>query len=105
MMKTLWRRTYDRIAEPVVPMDNELLYRNAMKTLRDLTQEYEGSWGLPFACSLPNGEPRKVAFQFGFVGQQPNIGYQLFALRRLCMTMRRRSRRAGMSSSSGWTVP
>lgn len=77
MMKDLWRRTYDRIAEPVVPMDNELLYHNAMKTLRDLTQEYEGSWGLTFARSLPDGEPMKVAYQFGFVGQQPNIGYQL----------------------------
>lgn len=77
MMKALWRRTYDRIAEPVVPMDNELLYRNAMKTLRDLTAEYEGSWGLTFASGLPDGEPMKVAYQFGFVGQQPNIGYQL----------------------------
>lgn len=77
MMKTLWRSVYERINEPVVPLDNELLYKNAMLTLRDQTNCYEGSWGLPFASMLPSGEPMKVAYQFGFVGQQPNIGYQL----------------------------
>ncbi len=77
MMKTLWRSVYERIDEPIVPLDNELLYKNAMVTLRDQTNCYEDSWGLPFASMLPSGEPMKVAYQFGFVGQQPNIGYQL----------------------------
>lgn len=77
MMKTLWRSVYTRIDEPIVALDNELLYKNAMVTLKEQTNCYEGTWGLPFASILPSGEQMKVAYQFGFVGQQPNIGYQL----------------------------
>ena len=77
MMRTLWRRIYDRIDEPIVALDNELLYKNCMKLLKALTREYEGSYGLPFSSGLPSAEPMNVAYQFGFVGQQPNIGYQL----------------------------
>ena len=77
LMRDLWRKIYDRIQEPIVALDNELLYKNCMKALKALTREYEGSYGLPFSAGLPSAEPMNVAYQFGFVGQQPNIGYQL----------------------------
>ena len=77
LIKSLWRKVYERIAEPVVDLDNELLYKNCMLLLKAQTRNYEGSFGLPFSSSLPEAEPMNVAYQFGFVGQQPNIGYQL----------------------------
>ena len=42
-----------------------------------LCGEYYGSWGVPFKCLLPSGEIGIVDYQMGFIGQQPNIGYQL----------------------------
>lgn len=77
MMKALWRKVYDRIGEPIVELDNEMLFRNCMKLLTIKTRKYGESYGLPFSITLPSGEPMNVAYQFGFVGQQPNIGYQL----------------------------
>ena len=42
-----------------------------------LTRQYGDAWGLPFSCRLPQLDVSSVSFQFGFVGQQPGIGYQL----------------------------
>lgn len=78
LMQYYWRRIYDRIAEPIVELDNELLYKNCMELLKAETRSYaNNAWGLPFSTSLPSCSPMNVAFQMGFVGQQPNIGYQL----------------------------
>ena len=38
------------------------------------TRKYGDSYGLPFACQLPDMDISSVSFQFGFVGQQPGIG-------------------------------
>jgi hypothetical protein len=48
-----------------------------MESLTRLTRQYGDSWGLPFSCQLPQMDVSSVSFQFGFVGQQPGIGYQL----------------------------
>ena len=48
-----------------------------MKILNKYTRQYGDSYGLPFACQLPNMDISSVSFQFGFVGQQPGIGYHL----------------------------
>ena len=48
-----------------------------MEMLGDLCRDYHGTWGVPFKCLLPSGEIGIVDYQFGFIGQQPNIGYQL----------------------------
>ena len=48
-----------------------------MYFLRELTRRYGESYGLPFAAQLPHMDANSVSFQFGFVGQQPGIGYQL----------------------------
>lgn len=77
LMRGLWRRVYDRMRAPIVELDNELLYKNCMQLLKAQTQNYGDSFGLPFSSSLPMAEPMNVAYQFGFVGQQPGIGYQL----------------------------
>ena len=77
MMRDAWRNVYARLKEPVYEVDNELHYRNCMKSLTKLTRRYGDSWGLPFSCQLPQMDVSSISFQFGFVGQQPGIGYQL----------------------------
>ncbi|NLN41746.1 MAG: hypothetical protein GX160_07160, partial [Clostridiales bacterium] len=77
MMRDAWRTVYDRLREPYFEVDHELQYRNCMESLTKLTKQYGDSWGLPFSCQLPQLDVSSVSFQFGFVGQQPGIGYQL----------------------------
>jgi len=77
MMKDAWRTVYARLKDPVFQVDQERQYHNCMKSLTILTQQYGDSWGLPFTCRLPNMDVTAISFQFGFVGQQPGIGYQL----------------------------
>lgn len=77
MMRTMWRQTYDRMRDRLFTVDNERHYRNCMHFLRDLTRRYGDAYGLPFAAQLPHMDVNTVSFQFGFVGQQPGIGYQL----------------------------
>jgi hypothetical protein len=77
MMRDAWRTVYARLKDPVYKVDQELQYRNCMESLTKLTRQYGDSWGLPFSCQLPQMDVSSVSFQFGFVGQQPGIGYQL----------------------------
>ena len=77
MMRETWRSVYARLRDPLYPVDQALHYKNRMKSLTALTRQYGDSWGLPFACQLPQMDVSSVSFQFGFVGQQPGIGYQL----------------------------
>jgi hypothetical protein len=77
MMRDTWRTVYARLNDPVYKVDQEMQYRNCMKSLTKLTMQYGDSWGLPFSCQLPQMDVSSVSFQFGFVGQQPGIGYQL----------------------------
>lgn len=77
MMKDTWRKTYDRLRAPLFAVDNKQHYFNCMQLLTKVTREYGNSIGLPFACQLPDFDISSVSFQFGFVGQQPGIGYNL----------------------------
>ena len=77
MMRESWRSVYARLKDPVYQVDHELHFKNSMKSLTKLTRQYGDSWGLPFSCQLPQMDVSSVSFQFGFVGQQPGIGYQL----------------------------
>lgn len=77
MMRAAWRTVYTRLRDPLFHVNHELHYRNNMKSLTSLTKQYGSAWGLPFACQLPQMDVSSVSFQFGFVGQQPGIGYQL----------------------------
>jgi hypothetical protein len=77
MMRDLWRVTYDRIRDELFDVDNALFFHNCMKILTKYTRQYGDSYGLPFACQLPDMDISTVSFQFGFVGQQPGIGYQM----------------------------
>ncbi len=77
MMRDAWRTVYARLKDRVYAVDQELQYRNCMESLTRLTRQYGDSWGLPFSCQLPQMDVSSVSFQFGFVGQQPGIGYQL----------------------------
>jgi len=76
-MKDVWRFFYGVFQPRIAAVDNEQLYRVTMEMLGDLCRDYHGSWGVPFKCLLPSGEIGIVDYQFGFIGQQPNIGYQL----------------------------
>ncbi len=77
MMREIWRVTYDRLRDKLFDVDNKLHFHNCMKILNRYTRKYGDSYGLPFACQLPDMDVSCVSFQFGFVGQQPGIGYQL----------------------------
>lgn len=77
MMRQIWRVTYDRLRDKLFDVDNEKHFHNCMKILNRYTRQYGDSYGLPFACQLPDMDISVVSFQFGFVGQQPGIGYQL----------------------------
>lgn len=77
MMREVWRVTYARLRDKLFEVDNEQFFHNCMKILNKYTRKYGNSYGLPFACQLPHMDISCVAYQFGFVGQQPGIGYQL----------------------------
>jgi hypothetical protein len=77
MMRDIWRITYDRMRDNLFEVDNEQFFHDCMKVLTKYTRQYGDSYGLPFACQLPDMDISCVSFQFGFVGQQPGIGYQL----------------------------
>lgn len=77
MMRDNWRQTYERLRAPLFEVDNKQHYFNCMQLLAKVTREYGSSIGLPFACQLPDFDISSVSFQFGFVGQQPGIGYNL----------------------------
>ena len=78
MMRAAWRSVYARLKDPVFPVDHKRHYTLSMESLCALTRHYDGdSWGLPFSCQLPQLDVSSISFQFGFVGQQPGIGYQL----------------------------
>ncbi|NLN47157.1 MAG: hypothetical protein GX153_11435 [Clostridiaceae bacterium] len=77
MMRDVWRRTYNRMRDDLFAVDNKKHFHNCLRLLRHYTKQYGDSWGLPFACQLPDMDENCVSFQFGFVGQQPGIGYQL----------------------------
>ncbi|MDR6881921.1 hypothetical protein [Bacillus sp. 3255] len=77
MMREIWRDTYSRLRDKLFEVDNKLHFHNCMNILTKFTRQYGDSYGLPFSCQLPNMDISSVSFQFGFVGQQPGIGYQL----------------------------
>ena len=77
MMKYIWRLTCVRMSDQLFSVDNEKHYHNCMQIFLRYTGKYGKAYGLPFACQLPNMDISSVSFQFGFVGQQPGIGYLL----------------------------
>ncbi|WP_258067889.1 hypothetical protein [Rathayibacter sp. AY1B5] len=77
MMRDVWRQAYTRLRDDLFEVDNEQHFHHGMAILERYTRRYGDAWGLPFACQLPDMDVSSVSFQFGFVGQQPGIGYQL----------------------------
>lgn len=77
MMREVWRAAYARLRDDLFEVDNERHFHNGMRILERYTRQYGEAWGLPFACQLPDMDVSSVSFQFGFVGQQPGIGYHL----------------------------
>jgi len=77
MMRDSWREVYDRMRDKLFDVDNTKHFHNCMKIFMAYTRPYGDSYGLPFAAQLPDMNVNTVSFQFGFVGQQPGIGYLL----------------------------
>ena len=77
MMKHTWREVYPRLKDRLFTVDNGALYKNMMRFLRDITQNFGESWGTPFVAQLPDFDPNSYSAEIGFVGQQAGIGYQL----------------------------
>lgn len=65
------------LRDKIFSVDNKQHFKNCMKFLKRMTSRYGDAYGLPFAAQLPDLDISSVSFQFGFVGQQPGIGYQL----------------------------
>ncbi len=80
MMRWAWRSVYARLRDDLFEVDQDLQYHNNINALKALTRDYgDGAWGVPFSAFLPDMDVDSISFQFGFVGQQPGIGYQLMA--------------------------
>lgn len=80
LIRHSWRNNYDRLKDKLFEVDNDRFFHDSMAILKKYTKKYGDSYGLPFAAQLPNMDINSVSFQFGFVGQQPGIGYQLLRL-------------------------
>ncbi|MBR4530475.1 MAG: hypothetical protein IKO80_09395 [Lachnospiraceae bacterium] len=78
MMRWAWRSAYDRLRDELFEVDQELQYHNNINAVKQLARDYgDGAWGVPFSSFLPDMDVDSISLQFGFVGQQPGIGYQL----------------------------
>lgn len=78
MMKWAWRSVYDRLRDDLFEVDQKLQYQNNINAMKKLARDYgDGAWGVPFSSFLPDFDVDSISMQFGFVGQQPGIGYQL----------------------------
>lgn len=77
MMRDSWRSVYARMRDKLFEVDNTKHFHNCMKIFMKYTRKYGDAWGLPFAAQLPRMDVSTASFQFGFVGQQPGIGYLL----------------------------
>ena len=78
MMKWAWRSVYDRLRDDLFEVDQELQYQNNILAMKELARDYgDGAWGVPFSAFLPDMDVDSISLQFGFVGQQPGIGYNL----------------------------
>ena len=78
MMRWAWRLAYSRLRDELYDVDQKLQYHNNINAMKLLTRDYgDGAWGVPFSAFLPDMDVDSISLQFGFVGQQPGIGYQL----------------------------
>ncbi|MBR4768802.1 MAG: hypothetical protein IK088_07490, partial [Lachnospiraceae bacterium] len=78
MMRWAWRTVYGRLRDKLFEVDQELQYHNNINAMKLLARDYgDGAWGVPFSSFLPDADVDSISLQFGFVGQQPGIGYQL----------------------------
>ena len=77
MLKATWRETYIRLKDRLFEVDNENLFHNMMRFLKDVTKQFGNDWGTPFVAMLPDFDPNSFSAEIGFVGQQAGIGYQL----------------------------
>ena len=78
MMQWAWRSVYARLKDKLFEVDQELQYHNNINAMKLLAKDYgDGAGGVPFSSFLPDMDVDSISQQFGFVGQQPGIGYQL----------------------------
>lgn len=78
MMRWAWRSVYDRLRDELFEVDQELQYHNNINAMKALIKDFgDGAWGVPFSAFLPDMDVDSISLQFGFVGQQPGIGFQL----------------------------
>jgi hypothetical protein len=77
MFRDTWRYFYDVFDPEIADIDIKKFYQVEMQLLDEVCRDYHGVWGVPFKVVFPTGEPGIVDYEMGFIGQQPNIGYQL----------------------------
>ncbi|MBQ8951998.1 MAG: hypothetical protein IJ065_12735 [Eubacterium sp.] len=78
MMKWAWRSVYNRLRDDLFEVDQKKQYINNIIAIKQMVRDYgDGAWGVPFSAFLPDFDVDSISLQFGFVGQQPGLGYQL----------------------------
>jgi len=77
MFRDAWRYFYNEHKPMIRDVDLKKFFEVEINLLDSLCRDYYGSWGVPFKCLLPTGEIGIVDYEMGFIGQQPNIAYQL----------------------------
>ncbi len=78
MMKWAWRSVYNRLKADLFDLDQKLQYENNINAIKKLARDYgNGAWGVPFSSFLADMDVDSISMQFGFVGQQPGLGFQL----------------------------
>ena len=101
MLRATWREVYPRLKDRLFDVDNEKLFGDMMRFLRDVTRQFGEAWGTPFAAQLPDFDPNSFSAEIGFVGQQAGIGYQL--LRRGRLTGDEEAVEKGLGILGYWT--
>ncbi|MCX7011579.1 MAG: hypothetical protein NTW86_03265 [Candidatus Sumerlaeota bacterium] len=76
-MKASWRTAYDLYDPPLYRADLKRIWADGIDLFRRYFRQVGAAAGVPFALTLPQGQPKSWELGMGFVGQQLFVGYLL----------------------------
>lgn len=76
-LQNVWRYYYEKEKPIHRNADMKKIYRDGVQLLDTYCQEYNGTMGIPFWATVPEGTVCDISFQMGFVGQQTMCAYHL----------------------------
>jgi len=75
-LKHTWRYFFNHYRPPVITSEISKVYHDGVALLEKYCQDYNGTWGIPFAIHL-DGTIRDIDFYMAFVGGQLLSAYHL----------------------------